>query len=102
GIGADGGNQPARPLDADALEHVLAAGVGLDAERAFLDRHLHAIGAALDDHVRDPLPPELVRDDAPDPAVAADDEMIFDGFQHTFVAAALQPLREPAFDDDGG
>ena len=59
-----------------------------------------ALRAALDDDERDVLPPELVRDDAADAAVAADDEVILDRFEHTFVPAPLQPLGQPALDDD--
>ena len=54
----DGRNQSARPLDPDPLQHILAAGVGFDAERAFGDRQLHPFRAVLDDHVRNLLPPE--------------------------------------------
>ena len=49
-----------------------------------------------------PLPLELLGDDAADAAVAADDEMIADRLEHTFVPAALQPLGQAAFDDDRG
>ncbi len=82
------------------LQHLLAAGVRFDAERAVVDRRLHAFRAALDDDERHVLPPELMRDDAADAAVAADDEVILDGFEHTFVPAPLQALGQPAFDDD--
>ena len=103
GVGADRGDQPARPVDADALQHVLAAGVRLDAERAVLDRRLHALRrCARSTTYGIALAPELLRDDAADAAVAADDEVIADRFEHTFVAAPLQPLGKPAFDDDGG
>ena len=42
-----------------------------------------------------------LRDDAADAAVAADDEMILDRFEHTFAPAPLQPLGQPALDDHG-
>ena len=100
GVGADGRDQPARALDADALQHVLAAGVGLHAERAVLDRRLHALGSRSMTTYGIALPPELPGDDAADAAVAADDEVILDRFEHTFVPAPLQALGQPALDDD--
>ena len=44
GVGADRGDQPARALDADALQHVFAAGVGLHRQRAVVDRRLQPLG----------------------------------------------------------
>src|SRR6185503_12617605 len=102
GVGADGGDQPARAIDADALQHFLAAGVRLDAERALFERRVQPFGAALDDDIGDALAAELVGDDAADAAVAADDEVILDGFEHAFLPPPLQPLGKAAFHDYRG
>ena len=41
------------------------------------------------------------RDDAADAAVAADDEVIVERFEHTRVPALFEPPGEAALDDDG-
>ena len=56
-----------------------SARVGLDGQRAVLDRRLQPLGVALDDDERHRLALELLRDDAADAAVAAEDEVIADG-----------------------
>jgi hypothetical protein len=45
---------------------------------------------------------QLGGDDAADASVAADDEMIFDLFEHTYGAAPFETLMQPAFDNEGG
>src|SRR5204863_8127466 len=94
--------ESARAVEPDPLQHILAAGVCLDRQRAVIDRLLQASGIALDDDERHALALQLLRDDGADPAIAADDEMICDRFQHALMATALQPLGHAAFDDDGG
>src|SRR6185436_4511728 len=93
---------PARAIDADALQHFLAAGVRLDAERALFERRVQPFGTALDDDIGDALAAELVGDYAADAAVAADDEVILDGFEHAFLPPPLQPLGKAAFHDYRG
>src|SRR5438874_1347450 len=83
-------DESARPADADALQHVLIARVGLDPERALVDRHLHPLPVTLHDDVRDLLAAELLRHDAADAPVAADDEVVLDGLEHTRVAPPLK------------
>src|SRR5207248_8810647 len=97
---ADRRDEPARPVDADALQGLLTARIGLDCERAGVDRGLQTLRIALDDDVGDALLPEPLRDDAADAAVAADDEVILDRTEHTSDAPPLQPLRQSSLDDD--
>ena len=75
-IGADRRDQPAGPIDADALEHLLLAGVGFDGQVAAVEHRLHALGVPLDDDEGNALPPELVGNDAADPSRSAQDEMV--------------------------
>ncbi len=102
GVGADGRDQPARALDADALQHLFAARVRFDGERAIVHRRLDPHRIALDDDVRHVLTVELIRHDAADSAVAADDEVIFQLIQHAPVLPPLQSLRQAAFDHESG
>ena len=45
GVGADRGDQAAGAMNAHALEHLVAAGVGGHREPASLQHRLHALGA---------------------------------------------------------
>ena len=70
--------EPARAVDADPHQHVLAARVGLDGEAAVFDALWTRSAIAVDHDEGHALLAELVGDDAADAAVAADDEVILD------------------------
>ena len=71
------------------------------AEPAALDRLAHALGIALDDDERHALLMQFRGDDAADAAVAAEDEVIFDVFEHTSDAPLLEAPMQPALHNDG-
>ncbi len=93
---------PFARVDADALEHLLAARVRLDRQQSGFDRLLHAFRAALDDHERHLLALKLMRHDAADAPVAADDEVVRKFFEHTCIPAPREALRQSSLDDDSG
>jgi hypothetical protein len=69
-------------VNANAHEHFLTARVGFHGDPAALDDLVHLVGIAVDHQIRHVLFAEFVGDDAANAAVAADDEVIFDVFQH--------------------
>ena len=97
-VGADRGDEPARPRDADSLQHLFAARIGLDREVAGGDRLLHPGGVALDDDEGHSLPGELAGDGLPDAAEAADDEVVRQIVEHAFPAAADPALLQVSLD----
>ena len=72
---------------------LFAAGVGLDREHAAIERLVHALGVALDNDERHVLLAELVRDDAADPAVAAEDEVSVELVNHAVHPPAARNRR---------
>src|SRR5206468_3704665 len=94
-------DEAAGALDPDALQYLFTARIGFDCQRSLLDGFLQARRVALDHDTRDTLAAQLLRDDAADAAVAADDEVIFDAFEHAFMPPSPQPLGQAALDHDG-
>ncbi len=77
---------------------VFAAGIRLDSQIARLDRLVHALGVAFDDHERHRLARELLGDDVPHAAEAADDEMLLEVVEHARAPAPDPPLLKVTFD----
>jgi hypothetical protein len=85
-----------------ATEHFLSARVGLDAQHARDDDLVHALGITVDDDEWRTAAAQLVRDNAADAAVPAQDEMVVEMVDHSTDATLLESEVQPAFDDDCG
>ena len=75
-IGADGGHEAARPIDAELLQRLLAARIAFHGEMAALVGLGDFVRIAIDDDERRLLALELARDDRSDSPVPADDVMV--------------------------
>src|SRR4030095_4717015 len=83
-------------------QHLLAAGIVLETDPATMRDVLGPLVVSFDYDERHALSLQLVGNDAADTAMAAENEVVLNLFQHSTHAAPLEPSLQAALDDDCG